>query len=140
MSLSLIYLDEFAYVEPNIAIEFWTSISPTLATGGKAIITSTPNSDEDQFAQIWNEANKQYDEYGNATKVGKNGFFPYKAIWSAHPDRDEAWANTERSRVGEERFLREHACISGNAVITVKFPSGEIKSMTIFELKNLLSS
>lgn len=140
MSLSLIYLDEFAYVEPNIAIEFWTSISPTLATGGKAIITSTPNSDEDQFAQIWNEANKQYDEYGNATKVGKNGFFPYKAIWNAHPDRDEAWANTERSRVGEERFLREHACISGNAVITVKFPSGEIKSMTIFELKNLLSS
>jgi hypothetical protein len=102
--------DEFAYVEPNIAVEFWTSISPTLATGGKAIITSTPNSDEDQFAQIWNEANKLFDEYGNQTEVGRNGFAPFKAIWSEHPDRDEAWAQAERSRVGVERFEREHCC------------------------------
>ena len=102
--------DEFAYVEPNIAVEFWTSISPTLATGGKAIITSTPNSDEDQFAKIWNEANKLVDENGNITEVGRNGFFPYKAIWNQHPDRDEIWAETEKSRVGEELFRREHAC------------------------------
>lgn len=110
MSVSLLYCDEFAYVEPNIAVEFWTSISPTLATGGKAIITSTPNSDEDQFAQIWNEANKRFDEFGNETTLGRNGFYPYKAIWSQHPDRDEEWANTERSRVGVERFEREHEC------------------------------
>ena len=47
MSITLLYCDEFAFVRPTIAKEFWTSISPTLATGGKAIITSTPNSDED---------------------------------------------------------------------------------------------
>jgi len=110
MSISLLYLDEFAYVEPNIAVEFWTSISPTLATGGKAIITSTPNSDEDQFAIIWQEANKRIDEYGNSTVLGKNGFYPYMAVWSQHPDRDEVWANEERSRVGVERFEREHEC------------------------------
>jgi hypothetical protein len=57
MSISLLYCDEFAFVQPNIADEFWTSISPTLATGGRAIITSTPNSDEDTFATIWKEAN-----------------------------------------------------------------------------------
>ena len=39
MSISLLYADEFAFVRPTIAAEFWTSISPTLATGGKAIIT-----------------------------------------------------------------------------------------------------
>ena len=110
MSISLLYCDEFAYVAPNIAVEFWTSISPTLATGGKAIITSTPNSDEDQFAQIWNEANKRFDEYGNLQAVGRNGFSPYMAIWNEHPDRDEEWADTERSRVGPERFDREHEC------------------------------
>lgn len=110
MSVSLLYSDEFAYVEPSIATEFWTSISPTLATGGKAIITSTPNSDEDQFAQIWSEANKRFDDYGNETMLGKNGFYPFMAIWSEHPDRDETWAETERSRVGEERFQREHEC------------------------------
>jgi hypothetical protein len=110
MSISLLYLDEFAYVEPNIAVEFWTSISPTLATGGKAIITSTPNSDEDQFSFIWKEANKRLDEFGNTTDVGKNGFYPFMAIWNQHPERDEKWANEERSRVGEERFRREHQC------------------------------
>ena len=110
MSVSLLYCDEFAYVEPNIATEFWTSISPTLATGGKAIITSTPNSDEDQFALIWKEANKRLDEFGNSLPVGRNGFAPYMAIWSQHPDRDDVWANEERSRVGEERFRREHEC------------------------------
>jgi hypothetical protein len=110
MSLSLLYADEFAFVPPNIASEFWTSISPTLATGGKAIITSTPNSDEDQFAQIWHEANKRFDEHGNSTETGKNGFFPFKAHWSEHPERDEEWAEVERSRIGEERFRREHDC------------------------------
>jgi hypothetical protein len=110
MSVSLLYCDEFAYVEPNIAVEFWTSIAPTLATGGKAIITSTPNSDEDQFAQIWNEANKRIDEYGNTTKLGKNGYYPYMAIWSQHPDRDEKWASEMRSQLGDDRFNREHEC------------------------------
>ena len=110
MSLSLLYADEFAFVPPNVATEFWTSISPTLATGGKAIITSTPNSDEDQFASIWKEANQKFDEFGNEQAVGKNGFFPFKAHWTEHPDRDEKWANEERSRIGEERFRREHEC------------------------------
>jgi len=110
LSLSLLYADEFAFVPPNIATEFWTSISPTLATGGKAIITSTPNSDEDQFAQIWKEANKRTDEFGNTQEVGKNGFFPFKAHWSEHPDRDEVWAAEQRSQLGEERFRREHEC------------------------------
>ena len=110
MSLSLIYLDEFAFVKPRIASEFWTSISPTLSTGGKCIITSTPNQDDDQFARIWKEATKNVDEYGNPTKLGRNGFSHIKFIWSDHPDRDEAWANTERIKIGEERFLREHEC------------------------------
>ena len=110
LSISLLYADEFAFVRPTIAKEFWTSISPTLATGGKAIITSTPNLDDDQFALIWQGANKTIDSYGNETEVGINGFRAYKAIWSQHPDRDDKWAGEERGRVGEERFLREHEC------------------------------
>ena len=111
MSLSLIYCDEFAFVQPpQKAKEFWTSLAPTLATGGKCIITSTPNSDEDQFALIWKEANKKTDEYGNELPVGKNGFAAFKASWREHPDRTEEWAKEERARIGEERFRREHDC------------------------------
>jgi len=110
MSLTLVYLDEFAFVPPRIAKEFWTALSPTLSTGGKCIITSTPNQDNDQFAQIWNEALKNIDEFGNPTAVGKNGFASISYIWSDHPDRDEKWADQERNKIGEDRFLREHEC------------------------------
>lgn len=110
MSISLLYCDELAFVRPTIAKEFWTSISPTLSTGGKAIITSTPNSDEDLFATIWKEANRKFDEFGNETKVGRNGFSPYIATWDRHPERDKAWADRERSSVGSDRFERENNC------------------------------
>jgi hypothetical protein len=110
MSISLLYADEFAFVRPSIAKEFWTSISPTLATGGKAIITSTPNSDEDQFALLWKGANKCEDEYGNSTDLGLNGFKAYRSYWNEHPDRDEKWAAEQRSQLGEDRFRREMGC------------------------------
>jgi hypothetical protein len=110
MSITLLYCDEFAFVRPTIAKEFWTSITPTLSTGGKCIITSTPNSDEDQFALIWKSALKQEDEYGNPTEVGINGFKAYRSKWQEHPDRDEKWAAQQRAILGDDRFRREMEC------------------------------
>ena len=110
MSISLLYCDEFAFVNPNIAEEFWTSISPTLATGGRAIITSTPNSDEDTFATIWKQAEQKYDEHGNEQELGINGFHSFIATWDEHPDRDETWRDEEIGRIGEEKFRREYGC------------------------------
>jgi len=110
LAISLLYCDEFAFVRSTMAKEFWTSISPTLSTGGKAIITSTPNSDEDQFWEIWQQANKTTDEYGNEQELGINGFKAFSALWYEHPDRDEKWAAEERGRIGAERFDREHNC------------------------------
>jgi hypothetical protein len=110
MSITLLYLDEFAFVRPSIAKEFWTAITPTLSTGGKAIITSTPNSDEDQFAFIWKGANKTEDEFGNTTEVGINGFRAYRAHWSEQPGRDDKWAAEMKSQLGEDRFNREIGC------------------------------
>jgi hypothetical protein len=112
MSISLLYCDEFAFVQPNIAEEFWTSISPTLATGGKAIITSTPNSDEDTFATIWKESQDMFDSYGNSKtdNTGRNGFHGYRSEWWEHPDRNEKWKEEEMGRIGEERFRREYGC------------------------------
>ena len=110
MSISLLYLDEFAFVRPSIAELFWTSITPTLSTGGKAIITSTPNSDEDQFALIWKLANKREDAYGNETELGVNGFRAYRAYWTEQPGRDEKWAEEMKAQLGEERFRREIGC------------------------------
>ena len=110
MSISLLYCDEFAFVNPSIADEFWTSISPTLATGGRAIITSTPNSDEDTFSTIWKQAEQKFDEHGNESTLGINGFHSFTCNWDEHPDRDEQWRDAEIGRIGEERFRREYGC------------------------------
>jgi hypothetical protein len=110
MSITLLYLDEFAFVRPSIAEEFWTAITPTLSTGGKCIITSTPNSDEDQFALIWKGANKCLDEFGNTTEVGINGFRAYRAHWKEQPGRDDKWAQEMQAQLGEDRFRREIGC------------------------------
>jgi hypothetical protein len=109
LAITVLYLDEFSFVLPRIAEEFWAAMSPTLATGGACIITSTPNSDEDQFAQIWHGANENFDDTGQeiAGGVGRNGFFPVKVKWDEHPDRDGKWAIEQRMKIGNDRFLRE---------------------------------
>ena len=109
LAITLLYADEFAYVPPNKANDFWTSIQPTLATGGACIITSTPKNDEDVFSQIWKGAIDTTDEFGNEQpgKTGKNDFFAISVPWWEHPERDEAWAKSWRERLGEARFKQE---------------------------------
>ena len=111
LSISLAYLDEFAFVRPNIAKEFWTALSSTLATGGKCIITSTPNMDDDPTYNKFGEMHKKIqDEYGNETNEGINGFAHYLATWEVHPTEIQEWADIEQGKIGEERFRREHKC------------------------------
>jgi hypothetical protein len=97
-------------VPPTIAKNFWAAITPTLATGGKSIITSTPNSDEDQFALIWKGANKTIDAFGNQTDTGINGYKAFTAEWHEHPDRDQKWADDMEAKLGPDRFKREILC------------------------------
>jgi hypothetical protein len=112
LSISLLYVDEFAAIVPSIARSFWTAIRPTLSTGGSCIITSTPQNDEDQFAQLWHGSiDGILDEDGNViSEVGSNGFHGTLIPWYEHPERDEAWAETERASLGEAKFLQEHEC------------------------------
>lgn len=112
LAISLLYLDEFAFVKPRIAEEFWSAMAPTLATGGKCIITSTPMSDEDKFAELWYGATKTIDEAGLDIEdgIGINGFKSFSAHYSDVPGRDEVWAQKERAKIGEEKFQREYEC------------------------------
>jgi hypothetical protein len=95
-----------------MASEFWAAIQPTLSTGGACIVTSTPNNDEDQFAQIWHGANDTIDEFGNERPdgLGKNGFKGLEVKWDQHPDRDQKWADEFRAMLGEDKFQREFEC------------------------------
>lgn len=130
--------DEFAFVQPGIADEFWTSISPTLATGGRAIITSTPNSDEDTFAHIWKDAEKKFDEHGHETELGINGFHAFTVSWDEHPDRDEEWKVAEIGRIGEERFRREYGCVTHQTLLTLQDKNGQEFEITIGDLYDII--
>jgi phage terminase large subunit-like protein len=135
-SISVLYLDEFAFVPPNIAKEFWTAIRPTLSTGGKCIITSTPNNNDDQFAQIYRAAENNLDEFGNLRPNGEgvNGFFHINVPWSEHPDRGEEWAKEEEANIGHDRFLREHCCVVQYTIISLSDCNNNIFDMTMGDL------
>lgn len=99
MDISLLYLDEFAFVPANIQEEFWTSIAPTLATGGDCIMTSTPNGDMNIFAQLWRGA-----------QVEANNFFPIRVHWDEAPGRNEKFKEAEIGKIGERRWMQEYEC------------------------------
>jgi hypothetical protein len=106
LAISLLFLDEFAFVRDSIAEEFWTSISPTIATGGKCLITSTPNGDTNRFAILWRGALSR--ETRNS--VGINGFYACSVEWNEPPDRDEDFKQAEIAKIGETRWKQEYEC------------------------------
>lgn len=99
MAISLLYCDELAFVKANIQEKFWTSISPTLSTGGKCIISSTPNGNSNLFAELWRGA--------------QNGINPfrYKHVpWYAPPGRDEEFKQAQIGKIGKRQWLQEYEC------------------------------
>jgi hypothetical protein len=143
LALSLVYLDEFAFVEPRLAQEFWTSLAPTLSTGGDCIITSTPNSETDQFSQIWHGANDIYDSFGNVrpNELGSNGFKGYTIDWKQVPKitSNEEFEREMREQIGSERWMREFECVVDKTSIKIKGLDEIERCITIGELyRNIL--
>ena len=107
MSLSLLMLDELAFVPKRIQEEMWTSLAPTLSTGGSCIISSTPNGDDDLFANLWRAA--EFDAGGSSIEDG-NGFKAVKVEWDEHPDRDESYRQKMMKKIGELKWRQEYEC------------------------------
>ena len=102
-SLSLLIVDEAAFVDK--LDDIWIAAQPTLSTGGDCIALSTPNGMGNWFHKMYSEA-----ESGTSLQVGgrKVAFNPIKLHWSNHPDRDDVWANNERTKIGPQAFAQEH--------------------------------
>lgn len=117
-SISLLYLDEFAFVPSNIAEEFFTSVYPTISSGtqSKILISSTPNG-MNHYYRMWTEAVE-----------GVNGFTHIEANWRQVPGRDQAWADEQRRVLGEEKFLQEMECEFMGSAGTL-LSAGALKSL-----------
>lgn len=87
-ALSLLIIDEAAFIS-NVE-EIWISAQQTLATGGGAIILSTPNGVGNFFHQTWIESET------NPT----SRFHRIKLPWTVHPDRNQAWRDKQDDLLG----------------------------------------
>jgi hypothetical protein len=98
-ALSLLILDEFAFAE--YAEEIWTSSQMTLATGGKAIILSTPNGVGNTFHKLWQKAEE------GSTELGLGHMNPIKLKWDLHPDRTQEWRDAQTELLGPRKAAQE---------------------------------
>ena len=96
MSVNLLYLDEFAFVER--AAEFYTSTYPVVSAGTdtKIIVTSTANGIGNQFHKVWEGAVQ-----------GINQFKPFRVDWWDVPGRDDKWKTETIANTSQLQFDQE---------------------------------
>src|SRR5210317_338897 len=96
LSVNLLYLDEFAFVER--AAEFYTSTYPVVSAGSdtKIIVTSTANGIGNTFYKIWEGAVQ-----------GINEFNSFRVDWWDVPGRDEKWKQSTIANTSQLQFDQE---------------------------------
>lgn len=96
LSVNLLYLDEFAFVER--ANEFYTSTYPVVSAGKdtKIIITSTANGIGNTFYKIWEGAIQRVNEFNS-----------FRVDWWDVPGRDEEWKKQTVGNTSQLQFDQE---------------------------------
>ena len=96
-SFNLVFLDEFAFVENNLAEDFFRSVYPTIssAENTKLIIVSTPYG-MNHYYRMWKEAVDK-----------RSNFIPIQVHWSEVPGRDEEWKQNTIKNTSIEQFRQE---------------------------------
>ena len=124
-AFNLIFLDEFAFVPPHIADDFFDSVYPTITSGEttKVIIVSTPKG-MNKFHKMWVEAN--HPRNSTDPTIQWNGYEPFSIHWRDVPlpngkgNRDEAWKQETIARTSEQQFRQEFESFSGDVYIQMK--------------------
>ncbi len=96
-ALSLLIVDEAAFVRDFDTL--WTGLYPTLSTGGRAIVLSTPNGVGGQYYKLYKDA-----------EAGLNEFKAIKLNWDVHPERDQAWFEKETRNMSARQVAQELLC------------------------------
>jgi len=96
LSVNLLYLDEFAFVEN--AEQFYTSTYPVITSGGKSkvIITSTANGIGNMYHKLYEGAVQEKNEYKD-----------FRVNWFDVPGRDDEWKATTIANTSELQFEQE---------------------------------
>lgn len=119
LSISLLMLDEFAFLTPKMADTFIASVFPTISSSkeSKMMIVSTPNG-LNHFHKIWDDAIQK-----------KNDFIPIRATWKDHPGRNQEWADKELLSLGPVRYAQEVECNFSSSAYTL-ISGAKLESIT----------
>lgn len=130
-ALSLLIIDEAAFIDK--IDEIWASAQMTLATGGDAILLSTPNGIGNLFHRIWVKAESE------EIIEGLDKFNPINLKWNLHPERDETWRQQQDEILGPRLAAQECDCLDGNCVVTIRDKNtGLIEKITLYDLYDRL--
>ena len=125
-AVTLLIVDEAAHID-NLE-ELWLGLYPTLSTGGRAIVFSTP-AGKNFFYQMWMGAETGEWEDGRVGQhckgVGKNGFHGIKLPWTVHPERDEKWFEDQAKPMDARGIAQELLCGFEGSTLTF-FSQAEI--------------
>ena len=110
-AINLLYLDEFAFLRPNLATEFIASVMPSISSGKttRCIITSTPNG-MNHFYDMWQTSLDEPQAEAELQKGNNNLYVRSVVTWDQVPGRTEEWANAEKLKIGDQRFRQEYEC------------------------------
>lgn len=105
--------------------ETFAAAQQTLATGGQAMLLSTPNGmGNNFFYKTWVKA-----------ELGENSFVPVKLPWQVHPERDQAWRDKQDADLGP-RFAGQE-CVKGNTLVCIQDSEGNEYLTHIEEVYNM---
>ena len=93
-AVSLLIVDEAAFIEGIDKI--WASAQQTLATGGGAIVLSTPYGTGNWFHQTFVRAENK-----------ENQFLPIRLPWFVHPERNQEWRDMQDELLGDPRIAAQ---------------------------------
>lgn len=96
----MVVLDEFAFVDQNVADAFYASIYPTIKSkaNSKMVIISTPNG-LNHYHAMWEEA-----------ESGQSEYVPYSIKWDDVPGRGEEFKQSTIRDFGIDKWEVEFEC------------------------------
>ena len=122
-TIHVLYIDEFAHINPSYLDFFYRAIYPTISasSNSKVIITSTPNG-----------MNRFYEIYMDAIN-GQNTYVPLRVDWWQVPGRDEEWKKMTIANLGSEEDFNQEYGLQFFSSDKLLLPSKDLKKL--FTLK-----
>jgi hypothetical protein len=118
-TIHVLYIDEFAHINPSYLDFFYRAIYPTISasTNSKIIITSTPNG-----------MNRFYEIYMDAMN-GKNAYVPLRVDWWQVPGRDDEWKKMTIANLGSEEDFNQEYGLQFFSSDKLLLPSKDLKKI-----------